>query len=64
MATQEVLKHEVEIKEESIELGLETLFHDEPSDALSRFEKNMLRVMDLNTRLSFMLSEVKDLLRK
>jgi len=65
-----VLKHEIETEtevesiEECVELELETLFNDEPSDSLSLFEKNMARVIDLNSRLSFMLSEVKDLLRK
>ncbi len=64
MATLEILKRKIEVKEESVELGLETLLNEEPSDALSLFERNMSKLMELNSRLSFMLSEVKDLLRK
>lgn len=68
MATQEVLKKQIESKEERQEsselLNIETLFNEEPFDELSYFDKNLLKVVELNSRLNFMLAEVKDLIRK
>lgn len=60
----EIVKEELSLKENSTALEIDRIFDDEPTDVLSQFERQLNQVLDLNYRISFLLKEVKDLIRK
>lgn len=64
MMMPEIVKEELSLKENSTALEIDRIFDDEPTDVLSQFERQLNQVLDLNYRISFLLKEVKDLIRK